>query len=108
MSTELLPRPELLAPAGDRECLRAAVENGADAVYFGLNCGFNARAGATNIEPAELPEVMAELHHRGVKGFVTLNTLAFSDELPELESLVRKIALADVDAVLVQDLGLVR
>lgn len=103
-----LPRPELLAPAGDRECLRAAVENGADAVYFGLNCGFNARARATNIEPAELPEVMAFLHHRGVKGFVTLNTLAFSDELLELEDLVRRIARADVDAVLVQDLGLVR
>jgi putative protease len=103
-----LPRPELLAPAGDRECLRAAVENGADAVYFGLNCGFNARARATNIEPAELPEVMAFLHHRGVKGFVTLNTLAFSDELLALEDLVRRIARADVDAVLVQDLGLVR
>lgn len=108
MPPTLLPRPELLAPAGDRECMRAAVENGADAVYFGLNCGFNARARATNIAPGELPEVMAELHHRGVKGFVTLNTLAFSDELPELESLVRTIAKADVDAVLVQDLGLVR
>jgi len=108
MSSVILPRPELLAPAGDRDCLRAAVENGADAVYFGLNCGFNARARATNIEPGELPEVMSDLHHRGVKGFVTLNTLAFSDELPELESLVRTIARADVDAVLVQDLGLVR
>ena len=100
--------PELLAPAGDRECLRAAVENGADAVYFGLNCGFNARARATNIEPDELADVMAGLHHRGVKGYVTLNTLAFTDELPELERLIRRIAVADVDAVLVQDLGLVR
>ena len=108
MPSPFLPRPELLAPAGDRECLRAAVENGADAVYFGLNCGFNARARATNIEPDELAEVMAGLHHRGVKGYVTLNTLAFTDELPELERLVRRIALADVDAVLVQDLGLVR
>lgn len=108
MPSELLPRPELLAPAGDRDCLRAAIENGADAVYFGLNCGFNARARATNFEPDALPEIMAQLHHRGVKGFVTLNTLAFSDELPDLESLVRKIAVAGVDAVLVQDLGLVR
>ncbi len=108
MTSSSLRRPELLAPAGDRECLRAAVENGADAVYFGLNCGFNARARATNIEPDELADVMAMLHHRGVKGYVTLNTLAFSDELPELERLVRRIALADVDAVLVQDLGLVR
>jgi putative protease len=108
MTSNLLPRPELLAPAGDRDCLRAAVENGADAVYFGLNCGFNARARATNIEPTELADVMAFLHLRGVKGFVTLNTLAFSDELAELEALVRTIARADVDAVLVQDLGLVR
>ena len=108
MTDALLPRPELLAPAGDRECLRAAVENGADAVYFGLNCGFNARARATNIVPGELAEVMSFLHHRGVKGFVTLNTLAFSDELPELESLVQHIARSNVDAVLVQDLGLAR
>ena len=108
MNDEVLKRPELLAPAGDRDCLRAAVENGADAVYFGLNCGFNARARATNFEPDELAGVISDLHHRGVKGFVTLNTLAFSEELPELESLIRTIASADVDAVLVQDLGLVR
>ncbi len=88
--------------------MRAAVENGADAVYFGLNCGFNARARATNIVPGELAEVLSFLHHRGVKGFVTLNTLAFSDELAELESLVQHIARSDVDAVLVQDLGLAR
>ncbi|MBC8116251.1 MAG: U32 family peptidase, partial [Candidatus Saccharimonas sp.] len=108
MTLPILPRPELLAPAGDRECLRAAVENGADAVYFGLNCGFNARARATNIEPDELADVMAGLHHRGVKGYVTLNTLAFTEELPELERLIRRVAVADVDAVLVQDLGVVR
>ena len=101
-------RPELLAPAGDRDCLRAAVENGADAVYFGLSCGFNARARATNVAAHQLAEVMAFLHQRGVKGYVTLNTLAFTDELPEIESLVRTIASANVDAVLVQDLGVVR
>ena len=101
-------RPELLAPAGDRECMKAAVENGADAVYFGLNCGFNARARATNVAANELTEVMQFLHYRGVKGYVTLNTLAFTDELPELESLIRVIASADVDAVLVQDIGLLR
>lgn len=101
-------RPELLAPAGDRDCLRAAVENGADAVYFGLNCGFNARARATNVSPDELSDVMRFLHHRGVKGYVTLNTLAFTDELPHVESLVRTLANANVDAVLVQDLGLLR
>jgi putative protease len=100
--------PELLAPAGDRECIRAAIENGADAVYFGLNVGFNARARAENMGPEDLPEIMAELHERGVKGYVTLNTLVFSDELEALEPLVRKVAAAGVDAVLVQDIGLAR
>jgi U32 family peptidase len=103
-----LRKPELLAPAGDRECLRAAIENGADAVYFGLTHGFNARARATNLDLAALPEIMAELHHRGVKGYVTLNTLVFTNELPEVELTVRELATAGVDAVLVQDLGLVR
>lgn len=101
-------RPELLAPAGDWDCLRAAVENGADAVYFGLDAGFNARARATNFAADELPAIMAFLHQRGVRGYVTFNVLAFSSELPDVETLVRRIAAAGVDAVLVQDLGLVR
>jgi len=101
-------RPELLAPAGDALCLRAAIENGADAVYFGLNSGFNARARAVNFEVDELPGIMALLHRRGVKGYVTLNTLIFPSELEEVERHVREIAAAGVDAVLVQDLGLAR
>jgi len=100
--------PELLAPAGSRECIRAAIENGADAVYFGLDVGFNARARATNMTPGDLPEILAELHQRGVKGYVTLNTLVFTDELPEFENVVRHVARCGVDAVLLQDLGAVR
>ena len=100
--------PELLAPAGDALCLRAAIENGADAVYFGLNSGFNARARAANFEVDELPAILALLHRRGVKGYVTLNTLVFPSELEEIERHVREVAAAGVDAVLVQDLGLVR
>ncbi|HZL88610.1 MAG TPA: hypothetical protein VFB96_09580, partial [Pirellulaceae bacterium] len=69
--------PELLAPAGDRDCIRAAIENGADAVYFGLEVGFNARARAKNFSLSELPEVIEQLHRRGVKGYVTVNTLVF-------------------------------
>jgi putative protease len=102
------PKPELLAPAGDRDCIRAAIENGADAVYFGLDCGFNARARAKNFPPEELPAIMAELHGRGLAGYVTLNTLVFPSELPEVERHIREVAAAGVDAVLVQDLGLVR
>jgi len=100
--------PELLSPAGDADCIRAAIENGADAVYFGLADGFNARARATNFALADVPEVMETLHRRGVKGYVTLNTLAFTDELPRLQEVVRELTRAGVDAVLVQDLGLVR
>ena len=99
--------PELLAPAGDREALRAAVANGADSVYFGLT-GFNARARAANFTPDELPEVMRFLHGRNVRGFVALNTLVFSDELPAAAELLTACAAAGVDAVIVQDLGLVR
>ena len=99
-------RPELLAPAGDWEAMRAAVSNGADAVYFGLSA-FNARARAANFTPAELPEVMAYLHAHNVRGFVALNILIFTDELPDVVEFVRAIAAAGVDAVIVQDLGLV-
>ncbi len=101
-------RPELLAPAGDLECARAAVENGADAVYFGLDTGFNARARATNITEEQLPELMRLLHERGVKGYLTLNTLVFTNELPEVERVIRVAAETGVDAVLVQDLGAAR
>jgi putative protease len=99
--------PELLAPAGDWEAMRAAVANGADAVYFGLG-NFNARHRATNFREDELPEIMAYLHGHNVKGFLTFNTLIFSDELPAAVAYIRAIAAAGVDAVIVQDLGLAR
>ena len=99
---------ELLSPAGDRTCITAAVENGANAVYFGLECGFNARARATNLHLDSLPEVMAYLRERGVRGYVTLNTLVFPSELPAIEEHIVRLTSAGVDAVLVQDLGLAR
>jgi U32 family peptidase len=99
--------PELLAPAGDWECVRAAVENGADAVYFGLD-RFNARMRARNFTEADLPELMAWLHRRGVRGYVTFNTLIFANELEEAESVLRVIIAAGVDAAIVQDVGIVR
>ncbi|HEY2515929.1 MAG TPA: peptidase U32 family protein, partial [Polyangiaceae bacterium] len=99
--------PEVLAPAGDPDSLRAAVAAGADAVYFGLH-GFNARARATNFDEAALRETLRYLHERGVKGYVTLNTLVFDDELPRLEAAARACAEAAVDAVIVQDLGVAK
>jgi len=100
-------KPELLAPAGDHACLLAAVENGADAVYFGLQ-RHNARARAANFDGKDLPGVMALLHRRGVRGYVALNTLAFPRELADVEAAVREAAEAGVDALIVQDLGLCR
>ena len=108
MPATVLTAPELMAPAGDWDCAKAAVANGADAVYFGLQGGLNARARAVNFTPAELPELMAFLRVRGVKGYLTLNTLVFGDELEEAERVVRLAVAAGVDAVLVQDLGLLR
>ncbi|MBD2355911.1 U32 family peptidase [Tolypothrix sp. FACHB-123] len=102
-----LKRPELLAPAGNWECAKAAVENGADAIYFGLD-RFNARMRAENFTEADLPQLMAFLHLRGVKGYVTVNTLIFPQELPEIEQYLRSIIAAGVDAVIVQDVGLCR
>ena len=108
MSRPISIAPELMAPAGDWDCARAAVENGADAVYFGLQDGFNARARAANFGDADLPELMTFLRTRGVKGYLTLNTLIFDDELDEAQRAARLAVAAGVDAVLIQDIGLLR
>jgi U32 family peptidase len=97
--------PELLAPAGDWDCARAAVENGADAIYFGLE-RFNARMRAHNFTEADLPRLMEFLHRRGVKGYVTFNTLVFANEMSEAEQYLRAIIAAGVDAAIVQDIGI--
>jgi putative protease len=99
--------PELLAPAGDWECAKAAVENGADAIYFGLE-KFNARMRAHNFTEADLPKLMEFLHRRGVKGYVTFNILVFQNELANAENYLRAIIAAGVDAAIVQDVGICR
>jgi putative protease len=99
--------PELLAPAGDWDCVRAAVANGADAVYFGLE-RFNARLRAHNFSEAELPDVVDFCHRHGVKTFVTFNTLVFTGELEAAADYLRLLNAAGVDALIVQDIGLVR
>ena len=99
--------PELLAPAGDWDCAKAAVENGADAIYFGLE-QFNARMRAHNFTEADLPKLMEFLHRRGVKGYVTFNTLVFENEIADAEKYLRAMIAAGVDAVIVQDVGICR
>lgn len=92
-----------MSPAGYWPQLRAAIEAGADAVYFGLD-HFSARA-KVGFQVDELKDVMATLHERGVKGFVTFNTLVFDTELDRAEKAIIEIASAGADAIIVQDVG---
>ncbi|MBZ0275640.1 MAG: U32 family peptidase, partial [Anaerolineae bacterium] len=96
-------KPEIMSPAGYWPQLHAAVEAGADAVYFGLK-HFTARA-KVGFTLAELPDVMRTLHSRGVKGYLTFNTLIFDHELREAVRLIEQMAAAGADALIVQDVG---
>lgn len=107
MNSAALTTPELLSPAGNWDCARAAVAAGADAIYFGLP-RFNARLRADNFTAEDLPELMEFLHKHGVKGFVAMNTLIFTGELEAAEEQLRWIAAAKVDALIIQDLGLAK
>lgn len=96
-------RPEILAPAGTEESFAAALASGADAVYLGLSEGFNARARATAFDLAGLPALVRRAHAANAKLYLTVNTLVFESELPSLEDLLRQVAAAGVDALIVQD-----
>jgi putative protease len=99
-------KPEIMSPAGYWPQLRTAIEAGADSVYFGLK-HFTARA-KVGFDLAELPEVFTTLHRRGVKGFVTFNTLVFEHEFDEAARVLTAIAEAGADAVIVQDVGILK
>ena len=98
---------ELLSPAGSREALVAAVQNGADAVYLGFG-NFNARRNAKNFSEEEAAAAVSYCHLRGVKVFLTMNTLLTDRELPAAAEHAAKASAMGVDAVLVQDLGVLR
>jgi putative protease len=100
-------QPEILAPAGGREQLIAAVRAGADAVYLGAK-GFNARRRAENFEEATLSQAVAYAHARHVRVYVTVNTLVTDGEMPALIDTLREVAAAGADAVLVQDMAVAR
>jgi putative protease len=102
-----VPRPEILAPAGSWQTLRAAAEGRADAVYFGGRA-FNARRTAGNFGDDELPEAVAYCHVRGMRAYLTVNTVIFEREMDDCLALVKKICEAGADGVIVQDLGLIR
>lgn len=97
--------PEVMSPVGGWPQLHAAIGNGADSIYLGLSA-FSARARASNFDPVtELPLAVQTCHEVGVKVYVALNTLVFDHELDEVEALIRLCAVAQVDALIVQDLG---
>ena len=98
---------ELLAPVSNWDGLRAAVANGADAIYFGVD-KYNARVRAKNFQMKELPTIMAYLHKYNVRGYVTFNILIFENELKEARQIVEACIDAGVDALIVQDLGLLQ
>ena len=96
---------ELLSPVGNFECLKAAVQNGADSVYFGSNL-FNARAYADNFDLNNLKKCIHYAKIRGVKTYLTLNTLIKDDEFEAAIDLAGKAIEYGIDAIIVQDLGL--
>ena len=98
---------EILAPAGNEQSLVAAVRSGADAVYLGTGA-FNARRNADNFKDNSLMDAVNYCHGRGVKVYVTLNTLIRNEELPAFLSAAREVAQAGPDGVIVQDLAVVR
>jgi U32 family peptidase len=100
-------KPELLAPAGDRNALNAAIRAGADAVYFGLP-DWNARVRAVNFPLDEIEETIGAVHRDGVRAYVTFNTLVFEGEEPAAHSALERLVAARPDAIIVQDLGVAR
>lgn len=97
---------EILSPAGGPDSVIAAVRSGADAIYIGAKT-FSARAGAHNFDEEEMRECVRYCHERGVKVHLALNTLIFDDEMETALALARSAAKADIDALIIQDIGLV-
>ena len=99
-----MSRMELLSPAGGFEALRAAVQNGADAVYLGEK-SFSARQSAENFDDFSLKEAVSYAHKRGTKVYLAMNTLLKNKELKDFENGVVKASSAGVDALIIQDFG---
>ncbi len=95
---------ELLAPAGNMEALKAAISNGCDAVYLGMQ-KFGARAYSSNFDEDSLKEAVEYAHLREVKIYVTMNTIVFEDELEDMTNQLRQLNEIGVDGVIVQDLA---
>jgi len=101
------PKPEIMAPAGNWTCLHAALQAGADAVYFGLN-ELNMRSSVRNFRPSDLPRVAARVHAVGARAYLALNTIVYESELPRVDRLLRAARDAAIDAVICSDLAVVQ
>lgn len=102
-----MKKVELLSPVGDFECLKAAVQNGADSVYFGAS-SFNARASATNFTLEDMANAIQYAKLRNVKTHLTLNTLIKNNEFESAIEVAKNAYISGIDAIIVQDLGLAK
>jgi len=100
-------KPELMSPAGNWACLRAALQAGADAIYFGLH-GLNMRANYRNFVPSEMRRIATECHAVGARAYLALNTIIYENELAKVERILRSAATAGIDAVICWDLSVVK
>src|SRR3989338_6591455 len=103
----MVPKIELLAPAGNWSMLTAAIDAGADAIYFGIT-GFNMRAAAQNFSIEDLPKLVSYCHEHKVKAYCTVNIIIFEQELSRLEDLLSALKTAGVDTVICWDLAVIK
>jgi putative protease len=102
-----IKKPELLAPVQDYMSLRTAIDNGADAIFFGIK-GFNMRARAKNFTVADLPKITKIAHDSNVKIYLAINTIIYEDEIKEIEKILRKVKEAKVDAIICWDFAIIQ
>ncbi|GAB4266800.1 MAG: peptidase U32 family protein [Candidatus Rifleibacteriota bacterium] len=105
--TKSLRKPELMAPAGDFTSLRAAIDAGANAVYFGV-VSMNMRASARNFEPEQMAEIASICHEKGVKAYLALNTIIFDREIEKADELVKLAKESGIDAVICWDFAILQ
>lgn len=98
---------EIMSPAGDWTCLRAALQSGADAVYFGVR-GLNMRSGSRNFSPADMGRIARDCHRAGARAYLALNTMIHENELGRVERVLKSAADAGIDAVICWDMAVIR
>ena len=107
MEKRKIKKPELLAPAGNWSMLNTAINNGADAVYFGVK-NFNMRAAASNFDISELEKIAASCREKKIKTHLTLNSIVFEDELNELDLILHSAKQANIDLIICWDMSVIQ